>query len=291
MIGYPAYGPSVDDTIDLNLSMSLSSYLNTPGSPYLGDAHDEADDATRLPVQLRYVSFAVNTSLLVYFLIISACMALLRCVHVPGTPSDTLVLFLDGSRECKFGEWQLPLVIVTTAMWAFPFVLPRLATVARLHRYASSPWNAVHRALCGMYVDECCWWEAVLLAHRLTFAALYSFVVRAPLVRAVLGAVSTVFVLAACIVYRPFRYPAIELLQVVLLSCLVVVCVVCVPSADRAQLAVTLRDQLPGGGYPLTAPENMELGLETLAAYIVPAIMLTWAVLRRSARTIFPVCR
>ena len=90
------------------------------------------------------VSVAVNFLLTVYTTLTVACVRLLNCVHVPGTPSSETRLFLRGTVTCDLSGWQLPYAMILAALSALPLVTGRVTAWALSCR---SEWASESGAL------------------------------------------------------------------------------------------------------------------------------------------------
>lgn len=87
----------------------------------------------------KYIAAAVNFLLTVYSSFLLTVVALLHCVHVPGTDPDTTHLFIQGSVECVYSGWQAGYVIAAACLVALPCAIPfATAWIARHNRRAAA---------------------------------------------------------------------------------------------------------------------------------------------------------
>ena len=56
-----------------------------------------------------------------------ACVRMLHCVWVPGTPPSERRLFIRGTVVCDYTGWQLPFILLVLLLVGTPLLLPLLA--------------------------------------------------------------------------------------------------------------------------------------------------------------------
>jgi hypothetical protein len=143
-------------------------------------------------------------------------------------------------------------------------------------------WAAgVYRSVCGSYRGDAYMWESVLVCQRLLLSVLATFASNAPVVRTVVATVVCALSLCAHVWVRPMRYHATQLLQTVLLFCLLVVALVYVPPAVEAELAAP--DGVVGSagdrGVNARWSDAVTQDMHLVFGLVVPAVAIAVAVL------------
>jgi hypothetical protein len=130
-------------------------------------------------LRARLVTAAVNFGLTAYATLTVACVKLLHCVHVPGTPPGARSLFIQGPLACGYGGWQgvylamlgglvcVPPGVGLAARWALRATPTTLSTSSAL---VNDVRLGTRRALVDTYTGRWYWWEAALMVQRLVRA-------------------------------------------------------------------------------------------------------------------------
>ena len=197
----------------------------------LQDAEDHyVHNATAMTLRSRYIVVAINFILFSYAVFLSSVVMLLHCVTVPGHPNSVLFLFIEGDVKCAFGGWQagyvvalvlliaLPLCLIGAAVWGMQATGATASVMDDLHM-------GLRRAVVGAYRVDCYWWESSLMLQRLALSLLYTFASSVPLVQVSLTVIFCAAFLVVHVFARPMRYPLAQLLQTVLLACLLIAAV------------------------------------------------------------------
>ena len=218
-------------------------------------------DERRMSSAARWIAAFLAVALLAYNTILSAAVQLLFCVPVPGQPTASSFLFVDGTVRCNFQGAQAASAVVLAVLVLIPVaVLPWVssraqagnveqATPTPAHRrdglcVQGSDWHdGFCRAVVGIYSVHCYWWESVLMCQRLLLALLYAFLPQSPAVQALLSALSVLAFLLLHMHVQPMRSDASTLsfltqhFQSLLLVCLLVVSMCRVYTATQSQFA------------------------------------------------------
>ncbi len=70
-------------------------------------AVDNWDDGRSMSTRARLYTAGINLGLSVYSSLTVAAVKMLHCVHIPGTPTTSSHLFIQGVVECDLGGWQV----------------------------------------------------------------------------------------------------------------------------------------------------------------------------------------
>jgi len=190
----------------------------------------------------------VKLSIFAVVLMIESASKLLACVAVNGEPEskeDTRYLFIQATLPCFSDEtwWQFPLA-VSLVLFVFIMLMPMLVpmvsnrplsdclpTTARealivLHHIASEPF---HKGAAN--------WGCVMTLHRIALAALSAAPGYANVRQ--LGMACVCLIALHChLNAKPFIDPRLNMLQNVLLSTLLILSVVNIPTADALTAAI-----------------------------------------------------
>ena len=260
---------SVNVDTEAAVALIPRSFSVLPAGPVVPDLDaDEhyVDDPTNMTFRARVASAGIMLVLFVYGGLITTLVSLLHCVTVPGAPPSDTFLFIQGSVRCNFGGWQAGYVLLLAVFIAFPLLAPVLAWRTMRSVSDSSCIADFHvgfrRALVGAYSAQLYWWESVLLLHRVLLAVLFTFGSSKPLQQALVAvAVCMLFALLHTH-FRPMRDRTSNLLQQLLLVCLLVVALARVPYAAQVSAAVATRT-LSDEGYVV---------LTLLFGYVIPGV-------------------
>ena len=234
------------------------------------------NDATRLSMRARYLVAVINFVLFSYAVFLGTVVKLLHCVSLPSAGSQISVLFIQGTRVCDYGGWQLVFVAATIALVAVAVTLP-LVTVWGMRALGSSgsllddTHLALKRALIGPYRPQWYLWECVLLLHRTVLSLVYTFLASQPTLQAVLLVLTCAVALVMTTSARPFLNPLSQSLQVLFLSCLVAVAVLSVVSSCVLQFGAI---ESPTLDHLLSSLQQTAL----LIGYVVPVVAFIAAV-------------
>jgi hypothetical protein len=146
-----------------------------PPAPGDRGARGEPLAVSELTQRALLVSAAVNFGLTAYATLTVACVKMLHCVWVPGTPRSELRLFIRGSVVCDYGGWQAGLLVLVTLLAAAPLGVAWLAAWSRRGVGPSDVGShlkrdvrlGLRRALVDSYKKGAYFWEAVLMGQRL----------------------------------------------------------------------------------------------------------------------------
>ena len=201
-----------------------------------------------------------------YATVTLACSKLLLCVPLPATAAGSRYLFRQGSVECHYLGWQLPLILAVSLLVVVPLVLPALAAwslrrTPTRYRYVRI---GVRLAIVESYHKGWYWWESMLLVQRLVLVLVYTFGSSDPGGQALVLTTLCILYLVLHATAQPLRRPESQGLQLVLLVCL---CVRGLVGALQEGVALAGGVVQPGGARPL--------GL--VFSVVVPMLAGVWA--------------
>lgn len=239
---------------------------------------DVVAQAARVPVSRRakLVTAAVNFGLTAYATLTVAALKMLHCVWVPGTPSEERRLFVQASVVCNYSGWQVPYILLVAILVAIPAVLPFAA--AWSCRPGGSVWDTdvrlgVRRAVVDSYHQRAYWWEAALMAQRLSLGLTVTFGASKPGVQAIVMTLLCFTFGYMHTIVAPMRPSTAQTLQSVLLFCLGVVALSATPFANALEGAVAS----PGSTNYDTPSGLLATRLQMALGVVTPLLALLWA--------------
>lgn len=222
-----------------------------------------SDVARPKPISVDYAIALTTLVLMAYSTAVKSTLALLDCVTVHGL-DDRKFLFVDANIEC-YQPWQWALIAFAAFLVSCPVILYFIGEAKRDER-TTKAWIAVLRTLNAPYSRKCRWWKVVIITRRLLLVVMASMMKDTPVARNVSMALVVLVSLCIQMYVQPFRDPAVNLVEGLLLASLVVVAMLELPSAAFRTAHAPITGQV---AQDVTIASYLELALTAIPAIFI----------------------